>query len=71
VLGYLAGSSGQMLLTTLWTRLLDLPSDRLTALVAEASRRGWIKYRQSGSVIEVRFPTLLTPEEEKARYGPD
>jgi hypothetical protein len=70
-LGYLAGASGQLLLSTFWTRLLDLPLDRLRALAADASTRGWIKYRQSGSVIEVCFPTLLTPEEENARYGQD
>jgi hypothetical protein len=71
VLGYLAGSSGQMLLTTFWTRLLDVPSDRLIDLATEASRRGWIIFRRSGSVIEVRFPNLLTPEEEEARRGQD
>jgi hypothetical protein len=71
VLGYLAGASGQFLLNTFWTRILDLPADRLRTLAVEASTRGWIKYRQSGSVIEVRFPTLLTPEEENARHGQD
>ena len=69
VLGYLAGSSGQMLLTTLWTRLLDVPTDRLITLAGEASRRGWIIFRRSGSVVEVRFPALLTPEEEESRRG--
>jgi hypothetical protein len=71
VLGHLAGSSGQMLLTTLWARLLDLPTDRLIALAGEASRRGWIIFRRSGSVVEVRFPALLTSEEEEARRGPN
>jgi hypothetical protein len=69
VLGYLTGSSGQLLLNTFWTRILDLRADRLKALAAEASTRGWITYRQSGSVIEVRFPALVTAEEEKARHG--
>lgn len=71
VLGYLAGSSGQMLLTSLWARLLDVSSDRLIGLATEASRRGWITFRRSGSVVEVRFPALLTPEEEEARRGQD
>jgi len=71
VLAYLAGSSGQMLLATLWTRLLDVPSDRLIDLATEASRRGWITIRRSGSVVEVRFSSLLTPEEEEARRGQD
>ena len=67
VLGYLAGASGQMLLTTFWARLLDTPKDKMTSLAAEASARGWIAYRQSGQVIEVRFPSLLTPEEQETR----
>ena len=71
VLGYLAGASGQLLLSTFWTRMLDLPADRLKTLAAEASARGWIKYRQSGSVVEVRFPALLTSEEENSRHGQD
>ena len=66
-LGYLSGASGQMLLTTFWARLLNIPTPQLTTLAAEASARGWIVYRQSGQVIEVRFPSLLTPEEEETR----
>lgn len=71
VLGYLTGASGQMLLSTLWTRLLDAPQDQLTLLAADASARGWIAYRQSGQVLEVRFPQLLTAEEREARCEPD
>ena len=70
-LGYLAGASGQMLLTTFWARLLDTPKDQLTSLAAAASARGWIAYRQSGQVIEVRFPGLLTPEEQETRREQD
>lgn len=70
-LGYLAGSSGQMLLSTFWAKLLDTPSDQLTSLAADASARGLIAYRQSGQVIEVRFPELLTPEELEARCEQD
>jgi hypothetical protein len=66
-LGYLAGTSGQMLLTTFWAQVLDTPKDQMTSLAAEASARGWIAYRQSGQVIEVRFPGLLTPEEQETR----
>jgi len=70
-LGYLSGSSGQMLLTTFWAKLLDTPRDQLTSLAADASARGLIAYRQSGQVIEVRFPGLLTPEELEARCEQD
>ena len=70
-LGYLAGASGQMLLTTFWAKLLDAPKDQLASLAADASARGWIAYRQSGQVIEVRFTNLLTPEEQEARREQD
>ena len=71
LLGYLAGASGQMLLTTFWAQLLDAPEAELTSLAADASARGWIVYRQSGHVMEVRFPDLLTPEELEARREQD
>jgi hypothetical protein len=71
LLGYLAGASGQMLLTTFWAQLLDTPQDQMTSLAVEASARGWIAYRQSGQVIEVRFPELLTPEELETRREQD
>ena len=71
LLGYLSGASGQRLLNTFWIRLLDTPRDRITELAEQASARGWIVYRQAGEVVEVRFPALLTAEEEEARREPD
>ena len=71
LLGYLAGASGQMLLSTFWAQLLDTPKDQLASLAADASARGWIAYRQSGQVVEVRFPELLTPEEMEIRREQD
>lgn len=70
-LGYLTGASGQMLLSTFWAKLLDTPRDQLTSLAADASARGWIAFRQSGQVVEVRFADLLTPEELEARLEQD
>ena len=40
----------------------------LTDLVIEASRQGWLNYKAAGSVVEITFPGLLTPQEEKAAY---
>jgi len=71
LLGYLGGASGQVLLTTFWAALLDTPTDQLVKLAADASARGWIAYRQSGQVVEVRFPELLTPEEMERRREQD
>lgn len=71
VLGRLTGSRGQLLFSTFWTALLDAPSGRLFELAAAAWRRGWIDLRRAGSVVEVRFSKLLTPDEEEAVREPD
>jgi hypothetical protein len=71
ILGYLCGVRGQLLLTTYWAKLLDLPTSRITALAAEASRRGWLNFRQAGSVIEIRFPNLFTAAEKEMLRGED
>jgi hypothetical protein len=71
VLGYLGGARGQMLFTTFWAKLLDVPTDRIAFFAAEASRRGWLNFRQAGSVIEIRFPDLLTAAEKEMLRGQD
>ncbi len=71
VLGYLCGVRGQLLLTTCWARLLDVPTNRIAQLAAEASRRGWLNFRQAAAVIEIRFPDLLTAAEKERLRGED
>jgi hypothetical protein len=71
VLGYLCGVRGQLLLTTYWAKLLDLPTNRIARLAAEASRRGWLNFRQAAGVIEIRFPELLTAAEKEMLHGED
>jgi hypothetical protein len=71
VLGYLCGVRGQLLLTTYWARLLDEPTNRIARLAAEASRRGWLNFRQAAGVIEIRFPDLLTAVEKEMLRGED
>jgi hypothetical protein len=66
--GYLGGFRGKSLLDTAWTRLLDRSPGEITDLVAEASRQGWLNYKAAGSVVEVTFPGLLTPHEERAAH---
>ncbi len=65
-LGRLAGARGQLLFSTFWTALLDAPAEALYDLAAVASQRGSIDLRRIGSVVDVGFPRLLTPEEEVA-----
>jgi hypothetical protein len=66
LLGYLGGLRGQRLLDSTWTGLLERPPAALTDLAMEASKQGWLRYKMVGSVVEVTFPGLLTPAEERA-----
>jgi hypothetical protein len=68
ILGYLCGSRGKLLLDSTWTRLLNRSPADITDLAIEASRQGWLNYKAAGSVVEVTFPGLLKPQEEKAGY---
>ena len=71
ILGYLCGLRGKMLLDTAWTRMLDRSPAEIASLATEASRQGWMNYKAAGSVVEISFPGLLTPKEEKASNEPD
>ena len=64
-LGYLEGRRAQRLFASTWARLLDAPEERLLDFTRAASRRAWLDFRSVGSVIEVRFPDLLSAEEEE------
>ena len=65
LLGYLYGLRGKRLLDTVWIRMLDRTPAEIADLAAEASKQGWMNYKSAGSVVEVTFPGLLTPQEEK------
>ena len=66
LLGYLSGLRGKLLLDTIWTRLLDKTPAEVSDLASEASRQGWMTYKAAGTVVEITFPGLLKPQEEKA-----
>lgn len=70
-LGYLTGLRGRALLSTLWTRALDLPDAQVLRLASDAARLGLLDLRHAGGVVEVRFPQLLTPAEIEACREPD
>jgi len=63
-LGFMEGGRGRLLLSTLWTRLLDRSADDLLALVRQAARRGWVEYRAAGDVMDLRVDALFTDEEK-------
>jgi hypothetical protein len=64
-LGFLEGARAQQLYHTVWAELLDATPDRVDELARLAGQRGWIDYRNAGGVIEIRFPDLLTAEEQE------
>ena len=68
LLGYLRGLRGSLLLDCIWTRLLDCTMNTVTDLAMEASKQGWLRFKASGSVIEISFPGLLTAAGEKTAY---
>lgn len=63
LLSYLTGHRSETLFTTQYTKALDCSFERAIELAQEASRKGWIVFKRIGTVIEVQFPSLLTPEE--------
>ena len=71
LLGYLCGLRGKMLLD--YGMDADAGSDagRNRGPRNGGSRQGWINYKAAGSVVEITFPGLLTPQEEKASHEPD
>ena len=71
LLGYLSGLRGKLLLDTPWTRMLDRTPSEVADLTVEASRQGWLNYKAAGAVVEITFPGLLRPQEEKAAHDTD
>lgn len=63
LLGHLTGHRGELILVNEYMALLDCPREQALSLAEEASRRGWIVLKRIGSVIEARFPALLTQQD--------
>jgi len=63
-LAYLEGRTSRRLFDSFWARVLDASVERLMEMALVASQRGLIDYRSAGGMIDVRFPDLLTSEEE-------
>lgn len=66
-LGYLEGRTGQRLFSSDWMNLVGGSPDELEGLANSASHRGLLVFMNAGGVKEVRFPSYLTPEEERIR----
>lgn len=57
-LGHLDGGAGEALLDTLYAHVLDVPRQVVRDQAFSAAQRGWIDYREVGTVIEVTFREL-------------
>ena len=70
-LGYLTGLRGKLLLESSWASLLDRTPAEVTELAVEASKQGWLRLKAAGSVVEITFPGVLTPAEERLAHEQD
>lgn len=72
LLGYLQGLRGTALWRTSWCEALDSSPESLSALASRAAHAGLLRFRQSGEIIEISFPELLTKQETAlTAHGPD
>ena len=60
LLGFATGRRGRLLFETPWCSVLDTDAGELMELAVAANRLGLIDLKQSGSLIDVSFPTMLT-----------
>jgi hypothetical protein len=58
-LAHRSGSAGQALFDTLYVRVLDVPTTVTRDHAFEAAQRGWIDYREVGSIVEIGFTPLM------------
>lgn len=70
-LAYLSGLRGKLLLESFWAGLLDRTSSELLDLATEASKQGWLRLKAAGPVVEITFPGLLKPAEERLAHEPN
>ena len=71
VVGYLTGRRGKLLLESEWARLLDRTPAEVLELAIEASKQGWLRLKAAGSVVEITFPGILKPAEERLANEPN
>ena len=69
LLGFAVGQRGPLLLEAPWVAVLNASPDTLMDLSADAKRLGLLDFKQSGSMIDVSFPTLLARKERELIQG--
>lgn len=59
LLGFALGRRGRLLFETPWVAILDAGPDELIDVAVDAKRLGLLDLKQSGSMVDVSFPTIL------------
>jgi hypothetical protein len=67
--GYLLGLRGQLLVQSVFGRLVVSDAAQLLRHLSSASSRGWLRFRHAGGVFEIDFNPLLTTQEREALDG--
>ena len=67
--GYLLGLRGEILVQSVFSRLVAQDPAVVIAHLSAASARGWVRFRHSGGVLELDFGPLLTEEEQQVLHG--
>ena len=63
ILAFLNGGKGMMLFESVYALFLDNSQDTLFSLAEESSRRGWIRMKRIGEVVDIDFYAILTETE--------
>ncbi len=67
--GFALGRRGRLLFETPWAEVLDAPPGELVEVAVDARRLGLIDLKQSGRMIDVSFPAMLTGRERELIRG--
>jgi hypothetical protein len=67
--GYLLGLRGEILVSSVFARLVGADPSVIVAHLSTAARNGWLRFRHAGGVMEIDFSSLLLPEEEALLHG--
>jgi len=69
LIGYLLGKRGPLLFETPWCRVLDLAAGDAAELAHDAKRMGLLEIKQSGAIVDISFPQLLTEKDRELIHG--
>jgi hypothetical protein len=69
--GYLTGLRSEMLIESIFGRLVSQDTSVLKTHLSSGSARGWLRYRSAGGVTEIDFSPMLTSKERELLNGND